>query len=142
MIDLDALEALAEKATPGPWEYHAGGGHAYNSIRGSESVQVNGWKERRAGFSNASYSDMVCENLGSAELEGPQSNVALICTLRNALPELLALARDGQRYRWLRGKTNAVNACEMVVNENIGHDWARVMNLDAAIDAAMKEVKP
>lgn len=55
------------------------------------------------------------------------------CTglINRAFPALLALARDGERYRWLR--------------ENLGtkvSHWFctdRAEKLDAAIDAAMKE---
>lgn len=72
--------------TPGPWRYEAGGGHAYNSIRGSDSVQTNGWPEPRGGVRNASYSDLVCENLGDVSLPGPAANARIIA----AAPELLA----------------------------------------------------
>lgn len=75
--------------TPGPWRYEAGGGHACNSVRGSESVQVHGWPERRNGISNASYSDRICENLGDPDLDGPAANIRLI----TSAPELLDALR-------------------------------------------------
>jgi len=78
--------------TPGPWRYEAGGGHAHNSIRGSEPVQTNGWPEPRGGYSCASYSDKVCENLGDVSLPGPAANAALIAAAPDMLEELRAVA--------------------------------------------------
>ncbi len=74
--------------TPGPWRIERGGGHAHNGIYGAESIQTNGWPERRGGISNASYSDRVCENLGDLELPGPAANARLIA----AAPDLLEVA--------------------------------------------------
>lgn len=96
-------------ATPGPWRYEAGGGHAYNSIRGSDSVQTNGWPERRGGYSNASYSDMVCENLGDASLPGPAANIRLITAAPRLADTLFnLLATLGQHEQ----PADVIAACE------------------------------
>lgn len=76
--------------TPAPWRYEPGGGHAYNCIRGADSVQTHGWPFRRGGISNASYSDRICENLGDESLPGPAANIRLIV----AAPDLLAALQD------------------------------------------------
>lgn len=87
---MNDIHAIIAAATPGPWHYEAGGGHAYNQLRGSDSVQTNGWPERRDGVSNASYSDRICENLGDTALPGPRANIAL---LMHAITMAEALAR-------------------------------------------------
>lgn len=87
------LEALLKEATPAPWRYEAGGGHAYNGIYGSDSIQTLGWPERRLGFSNASYTDRICENLGDINLPGPSANARLIA----AAPEAIALLIEAVR---------------------------------------------
>lgn len=74
--------------TPGPWEYSAGGGHAYNSIQGTESVQVSGWVGERGGVRNGSYTTRVCENLGDIALPGPAANARLIAAASLLLAEL------------------------------------------------------
>lgn len=86
----DELRNLLAEATPGPWHYEPGGGHAYNRVCGSESVQVHGWPERRNGISNASYSNRICENLGDTELDGPAANARLIALTPDMARELLA----------------------------------------------------
>lgn len=94
--------------TPGPWKIEKGGGHAYNRIVGSDSIQTNGWAERRNGIGNASYSDMVCENLGNLDLEGPKANAKLIA----AAPELLeALKLVYDRLEWCGYGDTYENEC-------------------------------
>ena len=44
--------------------------------------------------------------------------------------------RDAERYRWLRENDGDG---QVVVNWNIGHDWLIVEDLDATIDAALKD---
>lgn len=95
MLTDDEIAAMLENITPGPWRYEAGGGHAPNSIRGSDSVQVHGWKERAqlpggGSIGNASYSDRVCADLGDIQHGGPSYNVALICAAPDIARELLA----------------------------------------------------
>ena len=86
--------ALVEAATPGPWKFEPGGGHAYNRISGSESVQISGWPTRVNGYSNASYSDRICENLGDIVLPAPKANVELIVNAPTAITRLCAMLAD------------------------------------------------
>lgn len=108
-------DAAMSAHTPGPWRYEAGGGHAYNRIRGSDSVQTNGWPERRGGYSNASYSDMVCENLGDVSLPGPAANVRLIVAAPEMFEALKAIAEgcsfpDDDVQRAIRDRARAAIA--------------------------------
>ena len=64
---LDALTALDQAATPGPWE--------------ADPVVVRGNGGRNA----------VCDTRGS---QVPTHNAALIAAMRNALPALIAAARE------------------------------------------------
>lgn len=73
--------------TPKPWEFHRGGGHAYDSIRGSDHVQTQGRPNVTA---NASYSVVVCGNFGNMELSAPRANVRLMI----AAPETLEALKD------------------------------------------------
>ena len=53
-------------------------------------------------------------------------------------PEIQALRKDAERYRWLRmQRTISDHAC---VTWNIGHDWVQMdgAELDAAIDHARR----
>lgn len=93
------LKALLAMATPGPWRYEPGGGHAYSSIRGSDSVQIDGWRSNRV------YSNRVCENLGNHELPAPHANVALILALYNSASALLDAAERGME---------ATKTCEQI----------------------------
>lgn len=51
--------------------------------------------------------------------------------------------KDAERYRWLKDQQRMAYGDTAVINWNIGHDWQRINseNLDAAIDAAIKEQK-
>lgn len=72
MIDLDALESLAAKATPRPWTYRVSGDAVYlDADRGGATRGI----------------------AASIHSELDETNYALIVAAVNALPELLALAR-------------------------------------------------
>ena len=56
-----------------------------------------------------------------------------------------ALRRDAERYRWLRGEHSRIDPC-IKANakyrlERQSSTWVEIHDLDAAIDAAMKEDK-
>jgi len=109
MTFADKLAALREAATPGPWEYEQGGGHARNRIVGSESVQISGWRDRINGIGNASYTDMVCENLGDLDLDAPKANVELIGHLVNHAADIEALVRAAQGMNEIMGPCDHID---------------------------------
>ena len=71
LADLDALATLYAAATPGEWEAGYGSIYALNPTR-----------------------TVATDDYDSGE------DAALIVTMHNALPALLAAARDGLKYRW------------------------------------------
>ena len=82
-IDLDALEALEKKATPGKWM-------VYDS---------NSW--RRIGI-DGEYREILWPDKahdGHPEMGGinRDNDLTVLTAARNALPELIRLARIGQR---------------------------------------------
>lgn len=46
------------------------------------------------------------------------------------------------RYSWLRKQVERRNPDLFVVNQNIGHDWIQVYDLDRAIDDAIEREEP
>ncbi len=96
------LPAKYAGATPGPWVFHRGAGHAYNRIEGSDIIHTNG-RDYGNGMGSCSYTERVCENLGDTELPGPQANALLISDaprlaasvveLREAISELRDLVQ-------------------------------------------------
>lgn len=77
---------------------------------------------------------------------GWESASTLGAALHNAFPALLALARDGERYRWLRDNLHTGNDGDlppMIYLADGGvYDEPTKEVLDAAIDAARKGEKP
>ena len=87
LSELPALRALAEKATPGPWERVDNAAYALND-EGTNRMYLNvfgGYEiQRRNGIS---------VRTAGAEIT---ANAALIAAMRNALPDLLDAAEPNQ----------------------------------------------
>lgn len=79
-LDLDALAALEKKATPGPWEW-------------------DGRTEEDDGYVYIPQGAFLGDTLVmlSDTYEGCRYDCDLLAAARNALPELIRLARIGQR---------------------------------------------
>ncbi len=81
--ELDALDGLLEKATPGPWRLETIKGE----MEGSFQVSCD-------------YLDVIGPQMQTVEIDNPQSiNVAVSIALRNAAPALLVAARQNERLR-------------------------------------------
>lgn len=140
-MDLDALEALYGKATPGEWENSRGFVRARTAVDGKMdgSIKVT------------LSCTWVAETLHGEGYVPGNGNADYIATLHNAFPELLALARKGQqsekdaaRYRWLREPQE--HTCVEVENENedgyTNTFYSAIRDeLDAFIDAAIEKEK-
>jgi len=81
-LDLDALEALEKKATPGPWEGPWGDTHTVAAFEGEHRED--------------SLTDDPRGDAFPVAQETSPEDAALIAALRNAFPELIRLARIGQ----------------------------------------------
>lgn len=79
MIDLDALEALEKKATQGPWQRYR------NADKEHDGKYV------------VSGADAYEPQLVLSTSDCEDNDIALFVAARNALPELLRLARIGQK---------------------------------------------
>ena len=129
MIDLDELERLCRGAEPEPW----GEKHWYSADGDIE------------GFSLIANGHLLPMNSYEGTIEEAAANAELIVALRNAAPELIAMAR---RYEWLRGDRlpeHSVRWMQWEVSCWKAPEWTvdlRHDRLDAAIDAAMQEQKP
>lgn len=83
-LDIEALEALEKKATPGEWALY----------------ESNSW--RRVGMAHG-YAEVLwpgkARSDGHPDIHGVNrdNDLAMLVAARNALPELLRLARIGQR---------------------------------------------
>ena len=81
------------------WHFERGGGRAYNRIVCAESFHKHGrLRNLKTGISSASFSDVVCENLGDPDIPAVAANIALLLAapkmaeaLRELLPLVLAL---------------------------------------------------
>lgn len=113
MIDLDELERLCREATDAPWTYDG----------------------KEDGVSIASIGGCGC--CGSPWIDAADGH--LIVALRNAAPELIAMAR---RYQWLC-EDHADAATRQRCREILERMDVRSESASsAAIDAAMQEQRP
>lgn len=82
-LKAETLRALAEKATPGPWEQENGylGDDPYCSVYVTDDGEPQGLAE---------FNDSI---------EAGQSNAELVTYLRNAVPEILTLLEAGKDER-------------------------------------------
>jgi len=124
MTSLDELEALLEKATPGPW------------IKGDWRGQCH-IKHAHSGPPECKY-DYTIDTKGDSgrclSIGGPEDHVtlvgwnewgpvlsaedtALIAALRNAAPSLIAAAREGERMREALEEVRAACILPPQVNE-------------------------
>ncbi|CAH1667740.1 hypothetical protein [Chelatococcus asaccharovorans] len=98
--DLDQLDGLAAQATPGPWFVRLlDDAHAMSAVVVATTADTEGGKSMRAGEWPSR------EVVAACLLQAPpyvvpgddryDENAALIAAMRNALPELLRLARLG-----------------------------------------------
>lgn len=73
---------------------------------------------------------------------------ALACqpdTIRSLLADLERAEKDAERYRWLRAEHERHDpVCHLSWKQNSdrdGSEWVNTANLDAAIDAALSQLK-
>ena len=80
------------------WHFERGGGRAYNRIVCAESFHKHGrLRNLKTGISSASFSDVVCENLGDPDIPAVAANIALLLAapkLAEALAALVAQFAD------------------------------------------------
>lgn len=123
--ELDELERLHQQATPGQWR--AGALRVYADET-----------ENRLGI------EIDCR--GNGNKEDTKKNARAIASLHNAFPALLALARDGVRYRWLRDlqcnslhlTRNADHACNYMTAKEWIESYA---NVDEFADDDAEEIQ-
>jgi len=112
-------------------------------------------EDRRGGFEHGGWAseyfdDVQGEYMGAREIiccgefeRDEDADEAFDNALRPVVGDLLALARDGLRYRWLRTEATRIgHNVAVCVTFNIGHDWIQIFEwdgFDAAINTAMKE---
>jgi hypothetical protein len=84
-LDLDTLERLHGEATAGPWE----------AVR--ESVVMPDGSELP--YSDSALIRCACRSIGGLEAYFLDADAALIAAARNALPALLAAARERDELR-------------------------------------------
>lgn len=114
-MNLDELERLHREATSGNWDALLHNWHTA-LITDDDNAKL--------------YRNEIAPQIRQI------ADAKYIAALHNAFPALLALARDGERYRWLRDNTDAVNAWDRRQDGwggGCGPDY-----LDGRIDA-MKE---
>ena len=119
MIDLDELERKHKAVESGEWRTCGPSRPRPDSPEGGDFAIICG-------------SDIIAETFYRSDYEtthNAKANAEFIAALRNAAPELIAMAR---RYQWLREHTVATGLSQWVHPHQF---------LDAAIDVAMQEQK-
>ena len=102
-LDLGALEALVEAATPGPWKTW-GMGVCWD----------------KNGDSNVAFAVKVANTYKTSDNGSPRTfDADLICALRNAAPQLIAAARELERVLQ-----------QLAVIKASGHCGSDVMSLE------------
>ena len=92
-LDLELLAKLHEEATPGPWEA-CHDGHSPENGKLGNWVHTTNWDSLPDPDDS---SDEVCDCPNSSLR--PAENAKLIAAMRNALPELLSLARSASELQ-------------------------------------------
>ena len=150
--ELKQLRDLAQAATPGPWRVEARG-HASQEVARVNNLEVAppdsvelAHCATDAAYIAAVSPDVVLALLSEverlrAQLAAAEAFHKVVVAERNYEPQLAAaeafrLRADAERYRWLRDPANA-NADEW----NLFGPYSSPKEVDAAIDAAMKEEK-
>lgn len=113
MTEIDRIEALLAKATPGPWEEEYDpclpGDHA-------TAVCLPGYAGQMGTFlayCQHNWHDVVAGERRISWKEA-ETNAALIVALHNAAPALIAAARENERLR--KGLSTAVSCLEQCTN--------------------------
>jgi hypothetical protein len=124
MIDIDELGLLHEKATPEPWRYQE---------RGKFIVRDDGFEKV-----------LVAEMATNTYRDQGRYNQELITALRNAAPELIAMARRWQtmrRYLCIDdvGDDTAVYAL-CVHNERLEEDASRALCCSRPSEISVEDV--
>lgn len=123
-MNLDELERLEREATVGPWSSTPSDpSQGYECFWLTACPEIN--QERQIAT--------VC----GPQNERNTSNAAFIAALRNAAPELIAMARLGAIAIRFIDRANDVAECDPA--ERILSEWANEVN---AVLAAMQEQKP
>lgn len=76
------------------------------------------------------------------KLELPRAEYCTACAAYKKLEaERDAAVKDAERYRWLKKENRSTypSTTSACVTFNIGHDWVKESDLDAAIDVARGE---
>ncbi len=89
---IERLKELQAVATPGPWEIN------YSDVGDEEYIEVPGGITAKNGFRVVSEECGLCDVQQAWTVEEFESNAELIVTLRNALPDLIAVAEAAGEY--------------------------------------------
>jgi len=117
-LDLDALQALADAATPGPWE---------EGFRWVYTLPVYPDDNR---LSNVLGMDCADDERATVEQKRSERNVAFIAAARQAVPDLIA------EVRRLRLAVGALTLANDTLDSGARQDRERMQaRIDAALDA-------